>query len=107
MSSIFVHLASQDGHWRIGFNIDGQVQPREIFACRSGLDPLLRGLRAAEAEYDRIRARPQDHPEGLQSAVTVRMPSGRVLAFTLAAVQEMEAEVPQPLSAAPLRGGGG
>lgn len=95
MSSIFVHLSAEAGHWRIGFNINGKVQPAEVFACRSGLDPLLRGLRAAETEYDRVGPLAEGDARRMPTTIAVRMPSGRVLSFRLYSVQETISVLPE------------
>jgi|SRR6266571_3360644 len=97
MPSITINLSSEFGHWRIEFGVNGKVEPANIFACRSGLAPLLRGLESAQAQYNGITSLPEGHAGRIPPTVAVRMPSGRLLTFTLSSVESALPEVPKSL----------
>lgn len=95
MPHIAVNITGQGRHWRIGFAIDGEVQPRNVFGCSEGMLPLVSGLLAAEAEANAILARAKGKVSALPTSITVGMPSGRFLTFTLTSVQQAYAVGPE------------
>jgi hypothetical protein len=88
MASIAVNIAREGRHWRIGFTIDGKVQPGNVFGCTDGMLPLLAGLMAAEAQANAISSHAEREMRTLPSVISVSMPSGRVLTFTLTSLQQ-------------------
>jgi hypothetical protein len=57
--------------------------------------PLIAGLLAAETEANAILARAKGKVATLPTSITVGMPSGRLLTFTLTSVQEAYALGPE------------
>ena len=84
MSTLAVTISREVKHWRIEAQIQGDVEPSTIFACRDGFSPILRCLVAAEAEMNAIETFTQRAPGDTPTLITVRMPSGRVLSFRIA-----------------------
>jgi hypothetical protein len=95
MSSITVDISRQARHYRVALAIDGQIQPRAVFGCTDGLEPMLRGLMAAESEVAAVWTRPEGAVRLTPPTVTIGMPSGSVLTFTLTTVQHAMGELPE------------
>ena len=98
MASIAVDITREGRHWRIAFTVDGQVEPRHVFGCSDGMLPLLAGFMAAEAQANAVRPNAKTQMRTLPSTVTVRMPSGRLLTFTLTSIQQADSMFPEGLS---------
>ena len=96
MTRLSVKFSGKRAPWKIQFGVNGQVQPADVFACRDGLEPLLRGLSAAESEYLAVLAGAGSAAGYSVPSIAVTLPSGRVLTFTLREVQESFAEEIQP-----------
>jgi hypothetical protein len=95
MTSIDIRVTAHTRHYRIETAINGEIQPRHIFGCRDGVLPILSFLTAAELEHHRIRTRGQSDTGSDEATITVSMPSGRVLTFKLASVQDAVSNLPE------------
>jgi hypothetical protein len=95
MTSIVVNLTRQAKHWTITLAVNGQIQPRAVFACTEGLAPLVRGLVAAEAENATVRPTTDADRAIGPATITVGMPSGRVLTFSLTSMQDALPYLPE------------
>lgn len=94
MTSIFVELSREGRQWRIKVGVDGEIKARDVFGCTDAMNPLVFGLERCELEADRISARSKVEVRTFPSAITVRMPSGRSLTFTLTRLQQAETVEP-------------
>jgi hypothetical protein len=94
MTSIAVQIAREGRHWRLKFNIDGQVEPGHVVGCREGCAPFIAGLLAAEANEYAVSASSEAHASHSPALITVTMPSGRVLTFRQVAGQLVLGESP-------------
>jgi hypothetical protein len=98
VTGIVINLTRQAKHWSIQLAVDGQIEATTIFGCREALTPLVTGLMAAEAENTTVGPRSETDRSIGPATITVGMPSGRVLTFSLTSLQEALPNVPEGLS---------
>lgn len=97
MRDLTVKLLSERGHWRVEVYVDGEVEPRTIFGCRAGFEPILRCLLTAEAQVTAVSAGSKLDPTRSVPSITVAMPSGRRLSFRFVGGQEGIPDAPEPI----------
>jgi hypothetical protein len=94
MPGISIQITREGRHWRLKFQIDGQVEPSHVVGCREGCAPFIAGLLAAEANENAVEASPETEAAHSPTLITVSMPSGRVLTFRQAYGQLLHSEIP-------------
>jgi hypothetical protein len=95
MPGISVHIARESHYWRIGFNVDSNIEPTHVVGCREGCLPVIAGLLAAEANEHAVWSGADVDAINLQTVITVSMPSGRVLTFRQVFVENRQSERPE------------
>jgi hypothetical protein len=88
MVRIAIDLERESRHWRLKIAVDGQIEPSHVFACTDALLPLIVGLERTELEAHRIATAAKTEVRTFPSDIAIRMPSGRLLTFTLTRMQE-------------------
>ena len=105
--SLRVQLTRERSHWRCELYVDSEVEPRTIFGCSQGLEPIIRALSAAEAKITAVGPLSEFNPIYAEPRITVTMPSGRDLAFSFSRGEQLVADVPESGSTIGGRGGDG
>lgn len=95
MTRISIDLSRDGRHWRLELSVNGEIEPRNVFACSEALNPLVFSLERAELEANRIVAASHGDVRTFPSDVSIRMPSGRTLTFTLTRLQQAETSEPK------------
>lgn len=93
--TLAIQLLAERGHWRVEARINGEVEPRAVFGCRQGFEPMLRTLLAAEAKVSAVSAGSDKAVWGAEPRITVHMPSGRKLSFVFVGGEDALADVPE------------
>jgi hypothetical protein len=106
VNTLAIKLLAERGHWRVECRVNGEIEPRTVFGCRQGFEPMLRTLLAADAKVTAVSAGSEKAVGGAEPRITVQMPSGRKLTFVFFGGEDALAEVPEGLGAVLAPGGG-
>jgi hypothetical protein len=95
LTAISIKINRKGRHWVFEIDVDRSVQPTRVFGCSDGMLPLLASLISAEAQNTGVGTLTNSHSPTSPASISVTMPSGRLLTFNLATVENSLADSPQ------------